>query len=102
VTAELTPDLSHSRADPAASGPQPKSDRADVRAYENSDGRWLINPQFIDPLPQSPPYPCVTQGFDEPNGGKEAATAMRRQRRPRPAGLGALTQASVSGELNQI
>jgi hypothetical protein len=72
------------------------------RAHENSDGRWLINPQFIDPLPQSPPYPCVTQGFDEPNGGQGVATAMRRQRRPRPAGLGALTQASASRELNQI
>jgi Cholesterol uptake porter CUP1 of Mce4, putative len=39
-------------------------------AYANSDGRWLINPMFIDPLPMSPPYPCATQGFDEPNGGQ--------------------------------
>lgn len=38
------------------------------RAYDNADGRWLINPMFFDPLRMSPPYPCATQGFDEPNG----------------------------------
>ena len=38
------------------------------RAYDNADGRWLINPMFFDPLGMSPPYPCATQGFDEPNG----------------------------------
>jgi hypothetical protein len=38
------------------------------RAYANSDGRWLINPIFIGPLSMSPPYPCATQGFDEPDG----------------------------------
>lgn len=38
------------------------------RAYANLDGRWLINPMFIKPLGMSPPYPCATQGFDEPNG----------------------------------
>ncbi len=38
------------------------------RAYAGLDGRWLVNPMFINPLPQSPPYPCATQGFDEPNG----------------------------------
>ncbi|AYE97844.1 hypothetical protein C0J29_26700 [Mycobacterium paragordonae] len=42
------------------------------RAYADSDGRWLINPTFIDPLPPSPPYPCATQGFDEPDGGQAA------------------------------
>ncbi|MDP7732039.1 MULTISPECIES: haloacid dehalogenase-like hydrolase [Mycobacterium] len=42
------------------------------RAYSNADGRWLINPTFIDPLPQSPPYPCATQGFDQPDGGQAA------------------------------
>ncbi|MBI2698577.1 MULTISPECIES: haloacid dehalogenase-like hydrolase [Mycobacterium] len=40
------------------------------RAYSSSDGRWLINPTFINPLPQSPPYPCATQGFDQPDGGQ--------------------------------
>jgi phosphoserine phosphatase len=38
------------------------------RAYADSDGRWLVNPMFINPLPISPQYPCATQGFDEPNG----------------------------------
>lgn len=38
------------------------------RAYANSDGRLLVNPMFIDPLPMSPSYPCATQGFDHPNG----------------------------------
>jgi hypothetical protein len=38
------------------------------RAYANLDGRWLVNPMFIDPLSISPPYPCAAQGFDEPNG----------------------------------
>jgi hypothetical protein len=70
------------------------------RAYENSDRRWLINPQFIDPLPQSPPYPCATHGFDEPNGDR--APYYETIASPRPAGLGALTQALASPELNQI
>jgi phosphoserine phosphatase len=38
------------------------------QAYANLDGRWLVNPMFISALPVSPPYPCATQGFDEPNG----------------------------------
>ncbi|WAJ44639.1 haloacid dehalogenase-like hydrolase [Mycobacterium sp. Aquia_216] len=38
------------------------------RAYANLDGRWLVNPMFINPLTASPPYPCATQGFDQPNG----------------------------------
>jgi phosphoserine phosphatase len=38
------------------------------RAYANLDGRWLVNPMFIKPLGVSPPYPCATQGFDQPNG----------------------------------
>ncbi|MCV7147915.1 haloacid dehalogenase-like hydrolase [Mycobacterium riyadhense] len=40
------------------------------RAYADSDGRWLVNPTFINPLPMSPPYPCASQGFDEPDGGQ--------------------------------
>ncbi|CAM4200089.1 HAD phosphoserine phosphatase-like hydrolase, family IB [Mycobacterium basiliense] len=40
------------------------------RAYANTDGRWLVNPMFINPLPVSPPYPCATQGFDDPAGGQ--------------------------------
>ena len=38
------------------------------RAYADSDGHWLVNPMFINPLAVSPQYPCATQGFDEPNG----------------------------------
>jgi phosphoserine phosphatase len=38
------------------------------RAYADLDNRWLVNPMFINPLGTSPPYPCATQGFDEPNG----------------------------------
>jgi hypothetical protein len=38
------------------------------RAYANLDGRWLVNPMFINALRVSLPYPCATQGFDEPNG----------------------------------
>jgi hypothetical protein len=38
------------------------------RAYANLDGRWLVNPMFINPLGISPPYPCATQGYDQPNG----------------------------------
>jgi phosphoserine phosphatase len=38
------------------------------RAYANLDGRWLVNPMFIKPRVMSSPYPCATQGFDEPNG----------------------------------
>lgn len=40
------------------------------RAYDNSDGKWLVNPTFINPLPMSPPYPCATQGYDAPDGGQ--------------------------------
>ncbi len=42
------------------------------RAYANLDGRWLVNPMFINPLGVSPPYPCATKGFDEPNGEQGA------------------------------
>ncbi len=40
------------------------------RAYADLDGRWLVNPMFINPLGMSPPYPCATQGFDEPDGNQ--------------------------------
>lgn len=39
------------------------------RAYDNEDGRWLINPMFIKPLPQkSGTYPCSTTGYIDANG----------------------------------
>jgi hypothetical protein len=39
------------------------------RAYDNSDGRWLVNPMFIEPnKPQADPYPCSTAGYTRPDG----------------------------------
>jgi len=41
------------------------------RAYDDSDGRWIINPMFIEPLGQkSEPYPCSTTGYVAPDGSK--------------------------------
>ncbi|CRZ16002.1 HAD family hydrolase [Mycolicibacterium neworleansense] len=41
-------------------------------AYDNSDGRWLVNPMFIEPKKkQGDPYECATEGYIEPSG-KEA------------------------------
>ena len=32
-------------------------------AYDNEDGKWLINPMFIEPKGQrEEPYPCSTNG----------------------------------------
>ncbi|GAA2516301.1 haloacid dehalogenase-like hydrolase [Streptomyces longisporus] len=43
------------------------------RAYDNADGRWLINPMFIDPLPRRPdPYPCSTKAHNASDGAKDA------------------------------
>ncbi|WP_260425127.1 haloacid dehalogenase-like hydrolase [Arachnia propionica] len=40
-------------------------------AYDNEDGKWLINPMFIDPEDQEDdPYPCSTAGEILPDGGK--------------------------------
>lgn len=39
------------------------------RAYDNADGKWLINPMFIDPDPQQlDPYPCAADGRTNPDG----------------------------------
>ncbi|MEU3711349.1 haloacid dehalogenase-like hydrolase [Streptomyces catenulae] len=39
------------------------------RGYDNADGRWVINPMFIDPLPRkSGSYPCATQGHINTDG----------------------------------
>ncbi|WP_369245344.1 haloacid dehalogenase-like hydrolase [Streptomyces sp. R41] len=41
------------------------------RAYDDADGRWVINPMFIDPLPHRPdPYPCSTSAYSAPDGSK--------------------------------
>ncbi|MEU6659321.1 haloacid dehalogenase-like hydrolase [Streptomyces sp. NPDC046821] len=40
------------------------------RAYDNADGRWVVNPMFIEPLPQKPgTYPCSTAAYNKPEGG---------------------------------
>ncbi|MET7681717.1 haloacid dehalogenase-like hydrolase [Streptomyces sp. NPDC005423] len=41
------------------------------RAYDDADGRWLVNPMFIDPLPHRPaPYPCSTTAYNAPDGAR--------------------------------
>lgn len=41
------------------------------RAYADADGRWVINPMFIDPLPRRPdPYPCSTSAYNAPDGSR--------------------------------
>lgn len=40
-------------------------------AYDNEDGKWLINPMFIDPKDREDDlYPCSTAGEILPDGGK--------------------------------
>ncbi|RSS38760.1 HAD family phosphatase [Streptomyces sp. WAC08241] len=39
------------------------------RAYENGDGRWLVNPMFIEPKARkTTPYPCATTGHTAGDG----------------------------------
>lgn len=38
-------------------------------AYDDADGRWIVNPMFIDPEGQADPYACATEGYVEPGGG---------------------------------
>ncbi|MFE9451327.1 haloacid dehalogenase-like hydrolase [Streptomyces sp. NPDC006739] len=39
------------------------------RAYDDADGRWLVTPMFIEPLPRRPrPYPCATTAYTAPDG----------------------------------
>ncbi|MFG2719387.1 haloacid dehalogenase-like hydrolase [Streptomyces sp. NPDC048416] len=46
------------------------------RAYDDSDGRWIVNPMFIEPKGQkAAPYPCATTGYTERDG---TAAAVRR------------------------
>ncbi|MFE0641813.1 haloacid dehalogenase-like hydrolase [Streptomyces sp. NPDC058877] len=46
------------------------------RAYENGDGRWLVNPMFIEPKkPKPSPYPCSTTGY---TAGDGTAQPVRR------------------------
>ncbi|MFD7668682.1 haloacid dehalogenase-like hydrolase [Streptomyces sp. NPDC059788] len=40
------------------------------RGYDNADGRWVVNPMFIEPLPRkSGTYPCATTGYTNTDGG---------------------------------
>ncbi|WP_245813713.1 HAD family hydrolase [Rhodococcus marinonascens] len=40
-------------------------------AYDNSDGKWLINPMFLQPKAQaSQPYPCSSTAFVDAAGTK--------------------------------
>ncbi|MEU3739501.1 HAD family hydrolase [Streptomyces sp. NPDC032198] len=40
------------------------------RAYDNGDGRWLVNPMFIEPKGKlAKPYPCASTGYTERDGG---------------------------------
>lgn len=40
------------------------------RAYDDSDGHWIVQPMFIDPLPRrAAPYPCATTAYNAPGGG---------------------------------
>lgn len=45
-------------------------------AYDNADGRWIINPMFIEPEEQAEPYACATEGHIEPDGSEGP---LRRQ-----------------------
>ncbi|MEV7420951.1 haloacid dehalogenase-like hydrolase [Streptomyces sp. NPDC089919] len=39
------------------------------RAYDDADGRWLVNPMFIQPKPRkAAAYPCATTGYTGPDG----------------------------------
>ncbi|MEV7174983.1 haloacid dehalogenase-like hydrolase [Streptomyces sp. NPDC093224] len=39
------------------------------RAYDNSDGKWIVNPMFIEPKQQrTSPYPCSTTGYVDHDG----------------------------------
>lgn len=38
-------------------------------AYANGDGKWLVNPMFIEPMPaRSAPYPCSTTAYTAADG----------------------------------
>ncbi|WP_181766158.1 haloacid dehalogenase-like hydrolase [Streptomyces albidus (ex Kaewkla and Franco 2022)] len=51
-------------------------DEVMCRAYDNADGRWVINPMFIEPLPRrTTAYPCATSGYINEDG---SLSAVRR------------------------
>ncbi|MGE7390119.1 haloacid dehalogenase-like hydrolase [Streptomyces sp. NPDC004126] len=39
------------------------------RAYDNGDGKWIVNPMFIEPKQRkTSPYPCSTTGYVDHDG----------------------------------
>ncbi|MFF0435882.1 haloacid dehalogenase-like hydrolase [Streptomyces sp. NPDC004327] len=39
------------------------------RAYDDADGRWIVNPMFIEPKKQkTTAYPCATTGYTDGDG----------------------------------
>ncbi|RLP10970.1 HAD family hydrolase [Propionibacterium australiense] len=53
------------------------------QAYFNADGKWIVNPMFIDPKgQQAEPYPCSTQGMILPDGGTGPLTGEDGQAVP--------------------
>jgi hypothetical protein len=52
-------------------------------AYADQDGRWVVNPMFIEPLPRlAEPYPCSTSGFVDRRG--EEGPVIGEDGRPIP------------------
>ena len=46
------------------------------RAYDNEDGRWLVNPMFIEPEPKfADGYPCSTKGAIDAEGKEVPSSA---------------------------
>ncbi|OKJ97123.1 hypothetical protein AMK26_29225 [Streptomyces sp. CB03234] len=44
-------------------------DEVMCRAYDNGDGRWIVNPMFLQPKPRkATPYPCATTGYTAADG----------------------------------
>lgn len=44
-------------------------DEVMCRAYDNADGRWVINPMFIEPKSRKKtPYPCSSTAYTTPDG----------------------------------
>ncbi|MFC8919793.1 HAD family hydrolase [Streptomyces sp. NPDC057116] len=46
-------------------------DEVMCRAYDNADGRWIVNPMFLQPKPRRvTPYPCATSGHTAADGSR--------------------------------
>ncbi|GAA4882968.1 haloacid dehalogenase-like hydrolase [Kitasatospora terrestris] len=44
-------------------------------AYDNADGKWIVNPMFISPKAAlTKPYPCSTSAFTNPDGSSGPVT----------------------------